>query len=228
MSATVSLQELPSNPKRKKEKKENKKVPHPPSTRAHEVDREPTTVITRPGTRTIPRAVDLPHTALVRGNDLLGPIDGRGFTRAHHRKGRRRIARASAAAGGDATLEVRRSWAESREAAGAALRGEAAVATVAAGGLGAAFDVGRGAGAGVADVGSAVGAAGGGPDADSGGAAGAGAGAVFDGAGGKDVCVGIEEEAGEGGEEEEEEGLVSEMHLCWWVVCLGREGKGGL
>lgn len=135
--------------------------------RAHKVNCLATAVIRRAGAGTVPGAVDLPDAALPRGDDLLGALHGD------------RLAGADGGEGGGAVS------AEARGARGAALhlgraralvgdRGPRAVArptavaraTVSAGRLGAALDVGGVGGAGPGDANAAGGRAVGGGDAD--------------------------------------------------------------
>lgn len=115
------------------------------------------------GTFAIAIATDFTNLALIGRNDLLSAID-RGFLARAHRRDLGVGECASAAwLLRQAAFEARGAGAEARlGVAGAALVGEAAVPTAAALGLGAAFDVGWGTGAGVADVlAAALGAVGG-------------------------------------------------------------------
>lgn len=137
-------------------------------------------MVTGTRTSTVPRTVNLPDLPGIRINNRRSPIHSLRLTSPH--RGDRRPGKPSRSRAGDAALEVIRAGAQARQGVSGTGRREAAVATAATGGLGAAFDVVGRARAGVADVLAAAGGAGRGGDADAWGAAGAGAGSVDDGA----------------------------------------------
>jgi hypothetical protein len=154
------------------------------------------------------RAIDLSDLARVGGDHFLRARHSRRSASTDGWYGRCREATTTATAAGYTALEVSGAGTQSCQGVARALRGPAAVPSTAARGFGAAFDVGRGAGAGARDVRSAAGAAAGGANADTWGAPRAGARAVHDGSLGHHAGLdggGAEEE--DGGDED------GEMHL---------------